>query len=90
MKPMNSSKNKLNGKMSYLFNLDPCAFGSELKSQLISLFSLFLLLFIGSTTLFGIIHKSYYTISANFNLYLQYFQQKNFQFQQNKRIPNRP
>ena len=30
------------------------------------------------TALFGIIHTSYYTISANFYLYLQYFQQKNF------------
>ena len=44
----------------------------------------------GSTALFGIIYKSYYTISTNFYLYLQYFQQKSFQFQQTKRIPNRP
>ena len=34
----------------------------------------------GSTTLFGIIYGSYYTISVNFYLYLQYFQQKNFNF----------
>ena len=34
----------------------------------------------GSTALFGIIHGSHYTISANFYLYLQYFQQKVFSF----------
>ena len=28
----------------------------------------------GPTTLFGTIYESYYTISANFYLYLQYFQ----------------
>ena len=39
--------------------------------------------------LFDPIHGSYYTISANF-YNLQYFQQKVFQFQQNKRIPKRP
>ena len=33
-----------------------------------------------STTLFGIFYGSYYTILANFYLYLQYFQQKNFSF----------
>ena len=75
MRPMNNSKNKLNGKMSWLFNLDPCAFGSELKGQLISLFSLFMLLFMGSIVLFGIIHESYCIIYANFYIYLQYFQQ---------------
>ena len=74
MRLMNSSKNKLNGKMSWLFNLYPCAFGSELKGQFISLFSLFMLLFMGSTALFGIIYESC-TISANFYIYLQYFQQ---------------
>ena len=51
-----------------------------LKSQLILLFSLFLLLFMDSTALFGTIHGSYYTISANFYLYLQYYQQKIFNF----------
>ena len=34
----------------------------------------------GSTTLFGTIHRFHYIISANFYLYLQYFQQKNFSF----------
>ena len=57
-----------------------CAFGYQLKSQLILLFSLFLLLFTGPTALFDTIHKFYYTISANFYLYLQYFQQKKFSF----------
>ena len=33
-----------------------------------------------STALFGTIHGSYYTISANFYLYLQYYQQKIFNF----------
>ena len=34
----------------------------------------------GPTILFGIIHESHYTISTNFYLYLQYFQQKVFNF----------
>ena len=42
--------------------------------QLILQFSLFLLLFMGPIALFGTIHASYYTISANFFFYLQYFQ----------------
>ena len=41
------------------------------------------------TILFGTIHKSHYIILANFYFYLQYFQQKNFQFQQNNKISNR-
>ena len=52
----------------------------KLKSQLILLFSLFLLLFINPIALFGIINRSHCTISANFYLYLQYFQQKVFSF----------
>ena len=52
----------------------------KLKSQLILLFSLFLLLFMGLTALFGTIHGSHCTISTNFYLYLQYFQQKIFSF----------
>ena len=55
-------------------------FDISLKNQLILLFSLFLLLFMGITAHFGIIHESYSTISANFYLYLQYFQQKVFNF----------
>ena len=42
--------------------------------------SLFLLLFMGPTVLLGTIHESYYTISANYYLYLQHFQQKVFNF----------
>ena len=43
-----------------------------------------------TTVLFSIIHGSHCTISTNFYLYLQYFQQKvfSFKFQQNKWIPN--
>ena len=48
--------------------------------QFILLFSLFLLLFIGFIELFGIIYEFYCTISTNFYLYLQYFQQKVFSF----------
>ena len=48
-----------------------CTFGSNLKSQLILLFSLFLILFMGSTALVSIIHESYYIIwTTNFYLYL--------------------
>ena len=36
------------------------------------------------TVLFDTIYEIHYTISANFYLYLQYFQQKSLQFQQNK------
>ena len=45
----------------------------KLKNQIILLFSLFLLLLIGSIAFFGTIHGSYCTISANFYLYLQFF-----------------
>ena len=34
----------------------------------------------GLTALFGTIHGSHYIISANFYIYLQYFQQKVFSF----------
>ena len=57
-----------------------CAFEMDYFCQLILLFSLFLLLFMDLTTFFGIIHESHYTISANFYLYLQYFQRKVFSF----------
>ena len=55
-------------------------FGMDEICQLILLFSLFLLLFMGSTTLFGTIHRSHCTILTNFYFYLQYFQQKVFSF----------
>ena len=57
-----------------------CPFGKDYFCQLILLFSLFLLLFMGPTTLFVTIHGSHYTISANFYRYIQYFQQKVFSF----------
>ena len=44
-----------------------------IEMKIILLFSLFLLLFMGHTTLFGTIHGSYCTILTNFYLYLQYF-----------------
>ena len=43
---------------------------------MINFASLFLLLFMGSTALFGTIHGFHYTILANFYFYLQYFQKK--------------
>ena len=48
--------------------------------QLILLFNLFFILFMGPTALFDIIYKSHHTILTNFYLYLQYFQQKIFSF----------
>ena len=50
-----------------------CAFGLGWKKKIISLFSLFLLLFMGPTTLFSIINEFHYIISTNFYFYLQYF-----------------
>ena len=52
-------------------------FGKNYFYQLILLFSLFLLLFIGFTVLFDIIHESHYTISTNFYLYLDTFSKIN-------------
>ena len=52
----------------------------KLFCQPILLFSLFLLLFMSLTALFNTIHRSHCVISANFYLYLQYFQQKVFSF----------
>ena len=59
-------------------------FGKNYFCQLILLFILFLLLFMGSIILFDTIYGSYCTISANF--YHSTFS-KSFQFQQNKWIP---
>ena len=47
-----------------------CAFDNTYFCQLILLFSLFLLLFIGLNAFFDTIHESHYTISTNFYLYL--------------------
>ena len=59
---------------TFLFYHYEYVFGFKLKSQLILLFSLFLLLFMSFITLFGTIHRSHCIISTNFYLYLQYFQ----------------
>ena len=50
-----------------------CAFGLRWKMKIISLFSLFLLLFMGLIALFSTIHRLHCTISINFYLYLSYF-----------------
>ena len=59
-------------------NHGKCLFGKNYFCQLILLLSLFLLLFMGSIVLFGIIHRSYCTILATFYPYLQYFFSKKF------------
>ena len=71
--------NSVSSKLWYILN-NKCVFGKNYFCQFILLFSLFLLLFIGLITLFDIIYGSYCTISAKFYLYLQYFQQKVFNF----------
>ena len=65
---------------SIIFQCNPNSTLVCIWLQLILLFSLFLLLFMGPFALFGIIHDSYCTILANFYLYLQYFQQKIISF----------
>ena len=57
-----------------------CLFGINYFCQLILSFNLFLLLFMDLTILFNTIHLSHYTILANFYFYLQYCQQKKFNF----------
>ena len=70
------------------YNNMKCELGKNYFCQLILLFSLVLLLFMGSTALFDTIHEFHCTISANFYLNLSTLA-KSFQFQQNKRISNR-
>ena len=74
VKSINNSKNKLNNEIILIFHSYPNArkvcVWQKLKSQLILLFSLFLLLFMGPTVLFGTIHEYYCTISVNFYFYL--------------------
>ena len=57
-----------------------CQFGKNYFYQLILLFNLFLLLFIGLTALFDTIYVCYCTILVNFYFYLQDFQQNIFSF----------
>ena len=62
--------------MFLLFQIDEihkCMLFLAYIGQLFLLFSLFLLLFMGPIALFGTIHRSHYTILANFKLYLLYF-----------------
>ena len=70
----------VNWSWTYLYDVVFSAFDSKLKCQFILLFNTFLLLFKSFTAFFDIIYKFYCTISTNFYLYLQYFQQKNFNF----------
>ena len=58
------------------YNNMKCELGKNYFCQLILLFRLVLLLFMGSTTFFDMIHESHCTISANFYLNLQYFSKK--------------
>ena len=57
-----------------------CPFGKYYFCQLILLFKLFLLLFMSLTAFFGTILEFHCSISVNFYLYLQCFQQKVFNF----------
>ena len=59
-----------------LFQSIQCAFGMDYFCQLILLLSLFLLLFMSPTTLFGIIHGFHCTISTNFYLISSIFRKK--------------
>ena len=67
-----------------------CAFGMDEICQLILLFSLFLLLFMDLIAFFDTIYEFYCTISVNFYLYLQYFQQKIFNFNKLSRFQINP
>ena len=60
--------------VSFAHQLTKCAFGLGLKIKIISLFSLFLLLFMGPIALFDTIHDPHCIISTKFYLYLKYFQ----------------
>ena len=60
------------------------------KIKIISLFSLFLLLFMGPTAFFGTIHGLHCTISTNFLPLSTVLSAIIFQFQQNKRYLNTP
>ena len=65
---------RLTSQRIYLDFVCVCVRDYKLKSQLNLLFSFFFLIFMSFTIFFGIIYKSHSTISANFYLYLQYFQ----------------
>ena len=67
-----------------------CVFGKNNFCQLILLYILFLVLFMGLTALFDTIHGPHCTISANFYIYLQYFRQKVFNFNKISRSQTDP
>ena len=53
---------------------------AKIKKPTYFTIQLILLLFMGPIALFSTVHRSHYTISVNFYLYLQYFQPKVFIF----------
>ena len=75
---------------NYLNFMSKYVFGKNYFCQLILLLSLFFILFMSPTTSFGTIYRSHCTISANFYLYLQYFQQKTFSFNKISRSQTDP
>ena len=52
----------------------------QIKKSVYFIIQLIFVIIYDSIALFGVIHGSHCTISANFYLYLLYFQQKNFNF----------
>ena len=78
----------IGSKFTIMFS--KCPFGKNDFCQFILLFSLFSLLFIGFTVLFDTIHRSHYTISVKFYIYLQYFQKKVFSFNKINRSQTDP
>ena len=76
----NFSNSLVFSMLSFYLSVSSCVFGLRWKIKIILLFSLFLLLFMGSIALFGTIHEPHCIISTNFYLYLQYFQQYVFNF----------
>ena len=57
-----------------------CVFGKKYFCQLILLFSLFLLLFMGFTALFGTIHSHIILFQLTFIFVYSIFNKKNFTF----------
>ena len=91
---MNSIKNKLNSKISWqklsFPNRHSMCVWHLLKKLDYFIIQLIFATIHGPTTLFGIIHESRCTILAKFYLYLQYFQQKVFNFNKISRSQTNP
>ena len=66
-------------KLTQYFKLLVCVW-MQIKKPNYYTIQLIFLLFMDPTSFFGTIRRSYCTISVNFYLYQQYFQQKNFSF----------